>query len=71
MRHEIMSLSEQHPRYGYRRVTAMLRLGGSKINAKRVQRVTREQGLPSEQKAEENEAAWTFDRRAAAGDQGQ
>jgi putative transposase len=45
MRQEIRSLSEQHPRYGYRRVTAVLRRGGSKINAKRVQRVRREQGL--------------------------
>jgi putative transposase len=45
MRQEIMTLSEQHPRYGYRRVTALLRRGGSSINAKRVQRVRREQGL--------------------------
>ena len=45
MRQEIMALSEQHPRYGYRRVTALLRRGGNSINAKRVQRVRREQGL--------------------------
>jgi putative transposase len=45
MRQEIMALSEQHPRYGYRRVTALLRRGGSASNAKRVQRVRREQGM--------------------------
>ena len=45
MRQEIMSLSEQHPQYGHRRVTAVLRRGGSKINAKRVRRVRREQEL--------------------------
>jgi putative transposase len=45
LRQEIMILSEQHPRYGYRRVTALLRRSGRSINAKRVQRVRREQGL--------------------------
>src|SRR5277367_3019216 len=45
LRQEILTLSEQHPRYGYRRVTALIRRGGGSINAKRVQRVRREQGL--------------------------
>jgi len=45
MRQEIMTLSERHPRYGYRRVTALLRRAGHGINAKRVQRVRRQQGL--------------------------
>jgi putative transposase len=45
LRQEIMILSEQHPRYGYRRVTALLRRSGRSINAKRVHRVRREQGL--------------------------
>jgi hypothetical protein len=41
MRREIVSLSQKHPRYGYRRVTAMMRRDGFVINAKRVQRARR------------------------------
>jgi putative transposase len=37
----IVELSEQHPRYGCRRVTALLRRDGAEVNAKRVQRVQR------------------------------
>lgn len=40
-----MNLSQDHPRYGYRRVTALLRREGHEINAKRVQRVRRKEGL--------------------------
>ena len=40
-----MELSEDHPRYGYRRVTALLRREGQEVNAKQVQRVRRQQGL--------------------------
>ena len=39
---KILELSEQHPRYGYRRITALLRRNGHKVNLKRVQRVRRE-----------------------------
>src|ERR1700691_305665 len=42
---QIMKLSQDHPRYGYRRVTALLRREGHEINAKRVQRVRRKEGL--------------------------
>ena len=42
---EIVSLSESKPRYGYRRITALLRREGHKINAKRVQLVRRKRGL--------------------------
>ena len=42
---QIVSLSQDHPRYGYRRVTALLRREGHEINAKRVQRVRRKEGL--------------------------
>ena len=42
---QIVSLSEDHPRYGYRRVTALLRREGHEINGKRVQRVRRKEGL--------------------------
>ncbi|MGN6553768.1 MAG: IS3 family transposase, partial [Verrucomicrobiota bacterium] len=45
MQQEIVALSEANPRYGYRRVTALLRREGHEINAKRVQRVRRQSGL--------------------------
>ena len=45
MRKEILELSRRHPRYGYRRITALLRREGFEINAKRVQRVRRQEHL--------------------------
>src|SRR5258708_26100667 len=45
MQTQIIDLSQQHPRYGYRRVTALLRRGGKRVNAKRVQRVRRRERL--------------------------
>lgn len=44
-RNKIIELSRKHPRYGYRRITALLRREGMGINAKRVQRVRRQEGL--------------------------
>lgn len=44
-RRQIVALSEKHPRYGYRRITALLRREGMEINAKRVQRVRRQEAL--------------------------
>jgi putative transposase len=44
LRKEIVELSQKHPRYGYRRVTAMLRRDGFEINPKRVARIRREEG---------------------------
>jgi putative transposase len=41
----IVGLSEDHPRYGYRRITVLARREGELINAKRVQRVRRHYGL--------------------------
>lgn len=45
MQQEIKALSEKHPRYGYRRITALLRREGHEVNAKRVQRLRRMAGL--------------------------
>ncbi|MDF1862765.1 MAG: IS3 family transposase [Verrucomicrobiales bacterium] len=45
MHHEILRLSEKHPRYSYRRITAMMRRDGYVINEKRVLRVRREAGF--------------------------
>jgi len=45
MRGQIVEVSQEHPRYGYRRVTAVLQRAGQEVNAKRVQRVRRQEGL--------------------------
>lgn len=42
---DIVRLSEDKPRYGYRRVTALLKRDGKEINVKRVQRVRSRHGL--------------------------
>jgi len=42
---EIRRLSEKHRRYGYRRITALLRADGWCINRKRVYRLWRQEGL--------------------------
>jgi transposase InsO family protein len=47
---EVLKLSEEHPRYGYRRITALLRREGLTINPKRVQRLRRMEGVQVRQK---------------------
>lgn len=42
---ELRRISAAHPRAGYRMATALLRRGGMEINAKRVQRIWRREGL--------------------------
>jgi len=41
----IVALAAEYGRYGYRRITAMLRTRGWHVNAKRVQRIWRREGL--------------------------
>ena len=45
MNNHIMKARGQHPRYGYRRITTLLNREGRRINAKRVARVRRAEGL--------------------------
>lgn len=42
---EIQDIWERHPFYGYRRIAAMLRRGGYKVNHKRIQRLMSKMGL--------------------------
>lgn len=42
---DITALAIQYGRYGYRRITAMLRHAGWRVNAKRVARIWRREGL--------------------------
>jgi putative transposase len=45
LRHDIIRLSNRFGRYGYRRITAMLKAEGWRVNHKRVERLWREEGL--------------------------
>jgi putative transposase len=45
MRRAIRELARAHPRYGYRRVTALLRRCGETVNTKRVWRIWQAEGL--------------------------
>ena len=42
---EVLELSGKHPRYGYRRITALMRRDGFEVNGKRVARIRREEGI--------------------------
>ena len=44
-RKQVRQLAHQHPGYGYRRITAILRREGSQINHKRLQRIWQAEGL--------------------------
>ncbi|MEM9446794.1 MAG: IS3 family transposase [Verrucomicrobiota bacterium] len=41
----MVNLSREHPRYGYRKITVLLRREGSRVNEKRVQRIRGKLGL--------------------------
>lgn len=45
LRQDIIRLASQYGRYGYRRITALLKADGWHINHKRVERIWREEGL--------------------------
>ena len=50
LRGDILRLAGQYGRYGYRRITAMLRAEGWGVNHKRVERIWRQEGLKVPQK---------------------
>lgn len=41
----MLELAARHPRYGYRRITALLRREGLRVNRKRIHRIFRREGL--------------------------
>lgn len=43
-------MAGEHPRYGYRRIWALLRKAGWKVNRKRIYRLWRQEGLKVPQK---------------------
>jgi len=58
---EITDLATRYGRYGYRRITAMLRREGWLVNHKRVERVWRREGLKVPQKQPKRGRLWLND----------
>ena len=77
VRKEVVEFSEKHPRYGYRRITALLKREGFEVNAKRIARLRREEGIKvskkqrrmkrigismaQRQRAERSRQVWSWD----------
>ncbi len=57
----IIRLAVQYGRYGYRRITALLRAEGWRVNHKRVERIWRREGLKVPQKQPKRGRLWLTD----------
>ena len=57
----IVSLATQYGRYGYRRITTLLRWDGWQVNHKRVERIWRREGLKVPQKQPKRGRLWLND----------
>ena len=64
-------LSWENPRYGYRRVWALLRRAGWLVNKKRVHRLWREEGLKVPESSENGCASRKAGARTGVGGRGQ
>jgi putative transposase len=58
---EIINLASQYGRYGYRRITALLRRDDWGVNHKRVERIWRQEGLKVSQKQSKRGRLWLTD----------
>ena len=58
---EIVGLAGAYGRYGYRRVTALLRAAGWRVNAKRVERIWRREGLKVPRRQPKRGRLWLND----------
>jgi putative transposase len=61
LRTEIVTLAAQYGRYGYRRITALLRRDGWQVNHKRVERIWCQEGLKVPQKQPKRGRLWLND----------
>ena len=61
VRDQILQLASEYGRYGYRRVTAMLRNQGWVVNHKRVERIWRQEGLKVPSKQPKRRRLWFND----------
>lgn len=55
---DIIALAKRYGRYGYRRITALLRAAGWAVNRKRVQRIWRREGLKVPQRQPRRGRLW-------------
>lgn len=58
---DIIELARQYGRYGYRRITALLRTAGWAVNKKRVERIWRREGLKVPAKQPKRGRLWLND----------
>ena len=58
---DIVALATRYGRYGYRRITALLRHAGWVVNRKRVERIWRREGLKVPQKQPKRGRLWLAD----------
>jgi len=58
---DITSLASKYGRYGYRRITALLKENGWRVNHKRVERIWRQEGLKVPQKPPKRGRLWLND----------
>ena len=61
LRERIIALALDYGRYGYRRITALLRSDGWRTNHKRVERIWRQEGLKVPQKQPKRRRLWFND----------
>ena len=61
MTRDIIALARQYGRYGYRRITALLRDAGWLVNKKRVERIWRQEGLKVPQRQPKRGRLWLND----------
>jgi transposase InsO family protein len=58
---DIVELAKRYGRYGYRRITALLRTAGWAVNRKRVERIWRREGLKVPQRQPKRSRLWLND----------
>ena len=61
VRDRIVELAREYGRYGYRRVTALMRMEGGLVNHKRVQRIWRSEGLKVPKRQPKRARLWFND----------
>ncbi len=61
LRSDIIKLATKYGRYGYRRITALLRASGWRVNHKRVERIWRQEGLKVPKRQPKRGRLWLND----------
>lgn len=61
LRNRVTELASKYGRYGYKRITGLLKMEGWEVNKKRVERIWREEGLRVPSKQRERGRLWLAD----------